>query len=663
MEPEKKPENSQYINVVFNLPLNSVFTYALPEKGNYEGLDLTGRRVSAPFGRRDLTGWIIGHRDSLPEAVKEGKAVHRIVDDQPLFKKDMLELARWISNYYLCSLGEALAVMLPGGRKEKDLPPLGLGGDKNVGGRSEIVLSDEQAAALKEIRKREKDFYYLHGITGSGKTEVFLHLAEDVLVKGQSVLYLVPEISLTHQLVDSLSSRFQTPIAVLHSHLTPSQRLKEWRRIQSGEARLVIGARSAIFAPLEKLGLIILDEEHENSYKSGSSPRYHGRQVAMKRCRREGAVLLMGSATPSVEAWHLMEKGTICSLKLTSRPTGGSLPSISIVDMKNSKSLLSQELIQSMDQVLKKKKQIILFLNRRGHSYFFHCKSCGYEMKCRQCSVSLTYHKNRKRMICHYCGYQEKPVTVCPDCGSVDVGYAGFGTEHVEEQVRQIFLEARIARLDMDAAKKKGVLQETISNFRKGEIDILLGTQMVAKGLNFPGVSLVGIVLADTGLSLPDFRAGERTFSLIVQVAGRAGRYSDDGEVLIQTFRPENPAIALAASGEWEDFYHYERDAREVLGFPPFSRLIRIVHRGKNVNKPLESLELLTHRFRQVGIEDVMGPAECPLGVIAGNYRYNTLVRSRNFSEEHHLIQRVLEDTAVPSGVYREIDVDPVQLL
>jgi len=652
---------ADYLEVVFNLPLDSVFTYALPEGYGDDPAGLPGCRVSAPFGRRDLTGWVIGISSDLPEGVAKAKPVHRIVDDQPLFDDDLLELARWLSSFYLCSLGEALGIMLPGGRKEKDLPALGLGAQEEIG--EEITLSGEQSEALESIRKRENSFYYLYGITGSGKTEVFLRAAEEVLDRGESVLYLVPEISLTHQLVDCLSNRFSTPVAVLHSHLTPSQRLKEWRRIQSGEARLVIGARSAVFAPLRRLGMIILDEEHENSYKSGSSPRYHGRQVAMKRCRIDNALLIMGSATPSVEAWHLMNTGTVRQLRLTTRPAGGSIPDVRIVDMKKSKSLLSQELIQAMEQVLKENMQVILFLNRRGHSYFFHCRSCGYEMKCRQCSVPLTFHKTRDRMICHYCGYQEKPITLCPSCGSMDVGYAGFGTEHVEEQVRAVFPQARIARLDTDSARKKGVLQETIGKFRNKELDILLGTQMVAKGLNFPGVRLVGIVLADTGLSLPDFRAGERTFSLIVQVAGRAGRYRTDGEVLIQTFRPENPSIALAASGEWERFYQYERDTREELGFPPFSRLFRVVHRGKQRKKTQESLEELTRRFRQTGLEDVMGPAECPLGVIAGNYRFHTLIRSRNFSEEHRRIAHVLHQTDVPSGVYREIDIDPVQLL
>ncbi len=656
------PEKNFYLQVVFNLPLNRVYTYGLPE--DYEGgKDLIGCRVAAIFGKRELTGWITGYSGEIPEGVKEVRPVKRIIDDQPLFGAAQLELARWISLFYLCSLGEALAVMLPGGRKEKDLPPLGLGGEEQVSAHKEITLSSEQDAALKGILKREDTFYYVYGITGSGKTEVFLQAASCILDEGKTVLYLVPEISLTHQLVDSLKNRFETPVAVLHSHLTPSQKLKEWRRIQSGEARLVIGARSAVFAPLKDLGMIILDEEHENSYKSGSTPRYHGRQVAMKRCRSEGAVLVMGSATPSVEAWHLMDTKAVKPLKLTTRPAGGSLPLIRVVDMKQSKSLLSHELVLSMEKVLKEKKQIILFLNRRGHSYFFHCRSCGYEMQCRQCSVSMTYHKNRNRMVCHYCGYQEKPLSVCPSCGSMDVGYAGFGTEHVEEEVAKYFPEARIARLDTDAARKKGVLQQTISSFREGALDILLGTQMVAKGLNFPGVRLVGIVLADTGLTLPDFRAGERAFSLIVQVAGRAGRYSSDGEVLIQSFRPENPAIALAASGDWDEFYQYERDARQVLGFPPFSRLIRIVHRGKQQGKVRQSLEELTNRLRHAGAGDCMGPAECPLGVIAGNYRFHTILRSVDFSRDHNLVSQILEAYPAPFGVYREIDVDPVQLL
>ncbi|MDC7232272.1 MAG: primosomal protein N' [Spirochaetales bacterium] len=652
----------EYIEVVFNLPLDSRFSYTLPEGEERTPSSVIGCRVKAAFGRRTLTGWVVSTGSVLPESVKEAKAVEKILDEQPLFDDSLLKLAQWMSGFYLCSLGEALSVMLPGAKREKDLPPLGLGGEETDHKR--VTLSDEQAAALQAVNEGKDSYYYLYGITGSGKTEVFLRAAEEVLSRGKSVIFLVPEIALTHQMVDDLSGRFETVPAVLHSHLTPSQKLKEWRRIQSGEARVVIGARSAVFAPVPDLGLVILDEEHETSYKSGSTPRYHGRQLAMKRCRMAGAKLLMGSATPSVEAWSLMETGAFKKLVLKNRPAGGGIPEIAVIDLKKSKSLLSQELIRAMERVLQERKQVILFLNRRGHSYYFHCRSCGYEMKCKQCSIPLTFHKSRNRMVCHYCGYQESPLTQCPECSSVDVGYAGFGTEQVEEQVAAVFPDAVMARLDTDSARKKGVLQETITRFKEGQIDVLLGTQMVAKGLNFPGVKLVGIVLADSGLSLPDFRAAERTFSLIIQVAGRAGRYRNDGEVLIQTMRPDNPAVVYGSRTDLESFYSWELEQRDIMAFPPYSRLIRIVFRGKQEKPVLKAAEELTSLFRQAGLPDVMGPAECPLGVISGNYRFHTLIRcSEDFSGIHRIASAIIKGTEVPRGVYREIDIDPVQLL
>lgn len=652
----------EYLEVVFNLPLNSLYSYTLPEEESRTASSLLGCRVSAEFGRRTLTGWVVSVGTALPEGVKKAKAVLRVLDEKALFDDSLLKLAQWMSDFYLCSLGEALSVMLPGAKREKDLPPLGLGGEDEVHRR--VTLSGEQDRALKAINTGSESYYYLYGITGSGKTEVFLRAAEEVLAKGMSVIFLVPEIALTHQMVDDLSGRFATDPAVLHSHLTPSQKLKEWRRIQSGEANVIIGARSAVFAPVENLGMIILDEEHETSYKSGSTPRYHGRQLAMKRCMMSGAKLLMGSATPSVEAWSLMKEGQFRKLVLKERPAGGAKPEISIIDLKKSKSLLSQELIQAMERVLQEGKQVILFLNRRGHSYYFHCRSCGYEMKCRQCSIPLTFHKSRNRMICHYCGYHVSPLTVCPECSSMDVGYAGFGTEQVEEQVAAVFPNSVLARLDTDSARKKGVLQDTITRFKEGKINILLGTQMVAKGLNFPGVKLVGIVLADTGLSLPDFRAAERSFSLIVQVAGRAGRYRDDGEVLIQTMRPDNPAVVYGSRADMESFYSYELEQRQIMEFPPYSRLIRIVYRGKQGAKVLQALDELTAIFRKAGLPDVMGPAECPLGIISGNYRYHTLLRcSDDFSGIHRIAAAIIKGTEVPRGIYREIDIDPVQLL
>lgn len=648
----------ELLEAAFNIPLNQTFTYK-----NNTGKKLSvGCRVTASFRNRTLTGWVVAIPDKEPEgfAIKE---IDKVVDTEPLFNESLLELARWIASLSLCALGEALAIMLPGGRQEKDIPALGL--DDPVDKSGDIQLSDEQKHAVDKIINSSGEMFYLYGITGSGKTEVFLQAAAAVLAEGKSVIYLVPEISLTHQLVDVIRNRFDCGSAVLHSHLTQSQKLKEWRRIQSGEAPLVIGARSAVFAPVENLGLIIIDEEHENSYKSGSTPRYHGRQVAMRRCKSSDATLIMGSATPSVEAWHLMGKEVIHRLNLTKRLAGGGLPEISIINMKETKGILSSQLIGAIRENYSRGKQTILFLNRRGFSYFFHCHSCGYEMKCKNCSVSLTYHKKGDLMVCHYCGFKTRPVQTCPDCSSLDVGYSGFGTEQIEDEVQRLFPDLSVSRLDTDSASKKGVMQKTLASFRKGETDILLGTQMVAKGLNFPGVSLVGIVLADTGLNLPDFRASERTFSLIVQVAGRAGRYSDDGKVIIQTFKPGTDAVRLAAEGKIDEFYEKELVIRDMLDFPPFCRIFRIVFRGKKLpivkeNAFLFSRELIKNKDHDF---ELLGPSECPLSIISGNHRHQILLRSKSFSKTHALLNHIYRNSKFPSSVYCEIDIDPASLL
>jgi len=646
------------LEAAFNIPLNQTFTYVNKTEKKLQ----IGCRITASFGKRTLTGWVVGLPDKAPGGFKL-KEIDKVVDSEPLFNQSLLELAKWLSSLSLCSLGEALAIMLPGGRQEKDIPSLGL--DDPADSTGEIILSEEQQSAVEAIQKGSGEMFYLYGITGSGKTEVFLKAADAVLKEGKSVIYLVPEISLTHQLVDVIRNRFDCGSAVLHSHLTPSQKLKEWRRIQNGEAPLVIGARSAVFAPVENPGLIIIDEEHENSYKAGSTPRYHGRQVAMRRCKSSGATLIMGSATPSVEAWHLMSKKVIKRLNLTKRLAGGGLPEINIINMKDNKGILSPQLIGAIRDTHNRGKQTILFLNRRGFSYFFHCHSCGYEMKCKNCSVSLTYHKHSDFMVCHYCGFKTRPVQTCPDCSSLDVGYSGFGTEQIEEEVRRLFPDLKVSRLDTDSASKKGVMQKTLTSFRKGDTHILLGTQMVAKGLNFPGVSLVGIVLADTGLNLPDFRASERTFSLIVQVAGRAGRYSDDGKVFIQTFKPGTDAVRLAAEGEIDEFYSKELALREMLDFPPFCRIFRIVFRGKKISAVKESAfyfskEILKNKDHEF---EILGPSECPLGIISGNHRYQLLLRSTNFSRTHSLLNHVYRNNKFPSSVYCEIDIDPVSLL
>lgn len=654
----RSTRGTPYIEVVFNVPVSGTFTYEIPEETQVEA----GCRVIAQFGRRTLTGYIVKTDAKKPGGDFEIRPVKRILDTEPLFGEELLDLANWTAGMYMCNLGEALSVMIPGARRES---PLGteISAPEDPGTRH--LLSPHQEAAFERITGVSEGTFYLYGMTGSGKTEVFLRSAETTLKEGRSVIYLVPEIALTHQLVNGLKGRFGSSLAVIHSRLTPSQKLAEWRRIASGEARFVVGARSAVFAPVIDLGLIIIDEEHESSYKSSSTPRYHARQIAMRRRVKSGARLIMGSATPSVEAYHLMTEGVITRLDLAERLSGGAMPEVSVVDLSGENDILSEELVNATRETVAEGRQVILFLNRRGFSYFFHCRSCGYEMSCRRCAVSLTYHKSRNRMVCHYCGYSTNPVNQCPECGSLDVGYAGFGTELVEEEVRRRFPELEIRRIDTDSVRKKGVLEKTLEEFRIGKIDILLGTQMVAKGLNFPGVKLVGIVSADTGLHLPDFRAQERTFSLIVQVSGRAGRYVPDGKVIIQTYRPQNEAIQYAANGDLPAYYELELKMRKELKFPPFSRIIRLVFRSKSGAKVRraanEFADILAAELN--GGAELLGPAECPLSVIAGNTRYQLLVRTTAFASAHTTVAACRNSYRQAPGVYLEIDVDPVSLL
>jgi primosomal protein N' (replication factor Y) len=659
LKKDVNPSSDRLIEVIFNLPIQQRFTYSVPPEVEIT----TGYRVVAPFGSRRLTGYVVAEAAAPPPGVPEIKQIIRPVDKRPLFGRKQLNLATWLSDMYLCSPGEALATMLPGGRREVE--PEELGGELAMA--RDVIHSAHQKRAIERICGADGGVFYLHGVTGSGKTEVFLHVAREMLGRGRGVIYLVPEISLTHQVVDVFQSFLEQQVAVLHSGLTPSQRLKTWLDLLDGSAGLVIGARSAVFAPVKDLGLIIIDEEHEGSYKSGTTPRYHARQVAMHRASKEKAVLVMGSATPSLEAYHYMQAGELERLSLPERLSGGSMPAVRILDLNGESVPLSKPLIREIRRTHQEGRQSILFLNRRGFSYFFHCRSCGYEMKCRNCSVSLTFHKQKNSMVCHYCGYRTRPVDVCPECGSVEVGYSGFGTERIEEEIGRLFPELTVRRVDTDSVRNKQRLKEILNDFHAGKIDILLGTQMVAKGLNFPGVKLVGIISADTGLQLPDFRAAERTFDLIVQVSGRAGRFHPDGTVLVQTYMPGNETIGLAAKADLDTFYNKELEVRKMLAFPPFSRLIRLVFRARSAVKSRTAAAALAGALTDQaaassGIE-ILGPAECPLSIIAGNHRNHLILRSKRFKSIHGLVRRGLQRFQVPSGVYVEVDVDPVSLL
>ena len=684
-----------FFDLVFDIPvLNShcsditdqSFTYSKDEKGEAAA----GKRAMVPFGRRDCLGYIIAERENPPDNVKPEsiKKIRRVVDSEPLFDLKIIETARWMSNFYFCSTGQALAAMIPSGRKIP-VPALS-GSDEET--QPALSMSDEQYSALNAITsQKQNDFnrqhpsfppmFYLYGITGSGKTEVFLRSAQFMINSGKSVIYLVPEISLTHQTAQMITSRFGPLAAVIHSGMSPSKRLAEWIRIRSAQASIVVGPRSAVFAPVANLGLIIIDEEHDSSYKSGNTPRYHARQIAIKRCSSEGARLVMGSATPSAETWKLMSEGSIKRLDLSRRLSGGGMPEIKPVSFAKTETCLTKELKDEIRITAQMGKQTILFLNRRGFAHFYHCPDCGWDLVCKRCSVSLTWHKNRGRCICHYCGYSEPPPSFCPKCGCLEAGYSGFGTEMIEEEVRRSFPDLRIRRIDADtAAKKTGQpaaanenqtfknnLEETLSLFKLGMIDILLGTQMVAKGLNFPGVRLVGVVFADTGLHLPDFRAAERTFSLIVQVAGRAGRYFPESKVIVQTLRMDDPVIKYSCAMDVTGFLNSELKHRKVLDFPPYSRLIRFIIRSKEEKRAdaaIKRLASFANKLIPAGVS-LLGPAECPIGIINNNYRKQLILKSPSLGPIRFMTKELLfryEKVKDPK-TYLEVDIDPVSML
>lgn len=676
-EPSPSP---LYLETLVNVPLHQSFTYSCPPE--FTSQVEVGKRVEVRFGNRRMTAFVVALHKELPENLdlppEKIKPILKVLDSQPLFSQEHIKLSQWMSYYYLCSQGEALATMLPSGKRETEGPSLSLG-DGGLEFQS-CTLSQEQEQAVESIcatlNQGSKEggqktiTHYLYGPTGTGKTEVFLSVAERVLAQNRGVIYLVPEISLTHQVVESVVRRFGNRVAILHSNLTPSQRLKEWTRILRKEAQIVIGVRSAVFAPVPDLGLIIIDEEHDGSYKSGTTPRYHARQVAMYRCSQTAIPLLMGSATPSIEAWQMMSTGRFVRHKLSTRLAGGKVPEITCVDLSHNKDggCLSPTLCQEMRATLKEGRQIILFLNRRGFTHFFRCNLCDYELTCKNCSVALTYHKSQGRLRCHYCGWSTEPPHLCPQCGSLDVGYTGFGTEFIEAETAAKFPHARISRIDTDSVSKKGELQERIQDFRQGKIDILLGTQMVAKGLNFPNLKLVGVVMADTGLHMPDFRAAERTFSLITQVAGRAGRFFPEGKVIVQSFSPNREAIAYACRGDVEGFYQQEIQQRQMLGFPPFARLIRLVFRSALQKEAQNAAQTAAHIFLREIKDfklpvDLMGPSECPLAMIATNHRWQILLRAKEMTPLHRLCHNFIRGYKTPQKVYIEVDVDPVNLL
>ena len=549
--------------------------------------------------------------------------------------------------------------------------------DESSGGEDEIELNDDQRRAVNHVTKtlRESRFenIVLWGVTGSGKTEVYIRVIREVISFGRQAIVLVPEISLTPQTVRRFRSRFNS-VAVLHSHLTPSERNWHWQRIARGEVQVVVGARSAVFAPTPNLGLIVLDEEHDNSFKQDSLPRYHARDVAIRRAETDNVPLILGSATPSLASWHATQTGKATLIEMPKRVLDLPLPSVSTIDLRTefenryTRGAISRPLVNAIKEALSGGGQVILLLNRRGFSTHIQCPACGGVVRCKECDIALTHHRENNNVICHYCDYQTMAPVRCPECAFEGIRYGGLGTQRLEAEVKSRFADATCLRMDSDTMKKRGSHQEALSKFREGEVQILLGTQMIAKGLDFPNVTLVGVINADTGLHLPDFRAAERTFQLVTQVAGRTGRGDRGGHVMVQTFSPDHYAIACASKHDYAKFVEAESEIRIALNYPPFGSMVRIIFRGESEVRTqafAEELVAEMNRFFEAKEADVrmLGPTPAPIAKLRSRFRFHVFMQSGDKSILQMAVRRAEDALKTPDGVQWLADVDPLDML
>jgi primosomal protein N' (replication factor Y) len=661
-----------YADVAVCLPLSRTFVYKL------ERPVAVGCRVLVEFRRREVEGFIVGLRSDAPKDV-EVHGVKNFVDSAPLLRPEIFDLCKWISQYYVSPIGEVLKSALPPGINEKHiargLKPTTTRLERREGMHVErLPLTADQSRALDSVCNA-RGFYpmLLHGVTGSGKTEIYMRAAEHFLERGKTSLILVPEIGLTPQLTDRFAARFPGKIAILHSALTKRQRIDEWLRIRAGETPIVIGTRSAVFAPLQNLGMIVVDEEHETSYKQEDVPRYHARDTAVMRAKLSNAAVILGSATPSMESFHNSQRAKYLRIPLTTRVEDRELPDVQIVNMREEYAaqgkqvVLSQRLLQALFTRLERQEQTMILLNRRGFAAFLLCRKCGFTFQCNSCSVALTYHRSIDKLLCHYCGLARRPPSRCPECDSEYIHYVGEGTERLEAEVRQLFPEARIGRLDRDTMRHIRDYERVLGGFRKGEIDVLVGTQMIAKGHDFPRVTLVGVIGADAPLALPDFRAAERTFQLLTQVAGRSGRGDQPGEVVIQSYFPDHYTFQLAVKQRFEDFYGQESRYRRAMFYPPFASLAGIMVTDRDPARAAglarQIAEFLDSQ-RSNAIR-ILGPAPAPLERIKRVHRHQLLIKSSSRSTLHGILDRLqayIEEKKI--GATRVIiDVDPVSLL
>ena len=663
-----------FAHVALPLPLRQTFVYRIPDSLTARGV--AGAQVSVPFRGRTRRGVIVALSATCERArVSELSAV---LPGSPL-SAHLLELARWIAEYYLAPLGEVLAASLPGGLE-------GFAGSRARRSAEEeraialplperIRLTREQGEALREVvsaigRGRFSPLL-LHGVTASGKTEVYLRAAHAAREAGRQTLVLVPEVALGSQVVAAFRRRFSARVGVLHSYLAVGERRRNWELASRGALDVVVGARSAVFAPLPNLGLIVVDEEHEPAYKQSEMLRYHGRDVAVRRAQLLGIPVVLGSATPSLESLANAARGKYTLLRLPRRVDGRPLPQVRVVDLRREGApgtLLSRPLRAALEERLARREQSVLFLNRRGHSHYTQCRACGFTPQCPNCDITLTLHLAPNVWRCHYCDHAQPASARCPACGSPLLRFASGGTQRAERAIATTLPGARVLRLDTDVARVRGSAHEVLSAFARGEADVLLGTQMIAKGFDFPRVTLVGILDADVALHLPDFRSAERTFQLLVQVSGRAGRGPVAGEVFVQTCTPEHPAVAAATLHDERMFLDDELRARREAGYPPFTRLATVLVSGRD-EPEVESAttrirDQIADRAAAAGVS-VLGPAPQALSRLKGRHRWHLLLKATHAARLRDIVALALDqaDSARLKGVRVVADIDPVDVL
>ena len=656
------------------------FSYLIPDtiKNDIK----IGQSVSVPFGRRkeNLKAYVVGFSDYLEESIKP-KEIAEIIESTPLFSLEYLNLLEWVANYYFCDIQTVLNTALPQKFFEKNVKNYRKPKKENIvydieKKDTKTALSKLQKKVYDEIKHVNAKTSLLYGITGSGKTEIYFKLIEDTISQGKNVIFLAPEIALVSQLTMRTIEHFGAEsVAIWHSSITEAEKYETWKKLRNNEIKILFGARSAVFAPIQNLGLIIIDEEHDSSYKQTMpNPRYNAKDVAKKLCELYGAKLILGSATPSVESYYeAVNSNSLFTLK--ERYNNAHLPKVIVVDMRLERaeknySMFSKTLVKEVKETIERGERVIFLINRRGFSSYTQCMECGEVVMCEKCAIPLIYHSQTNSYKCHYCNYEKKGELTCPKCGSNALENFGIGSQKVEIVAKQFFPEYRIERLDSDNLSKKNEHIEILKRFQNKEIDILVGTQMIAKGLDNKNVTLVGVINADLSFNLPDYRSSERGFSILTQVAGRSGRGDKEGKVIFQTYNSDNSFLINAKEQNYEDFYENEVRLREELDYPPFSKMIRIILSSKNefrAQKAASEIELhLSDYVKKLSLDEtleILGPVECVIKKIKEEFRYNIIVKNKVGELGHRTILRFLKSINLPDDIKLVVDIDPNDIL